>query len=371
VERITREKPGHQLSAAHLQAVIDGLEDELLVIDRDYRLVHVNQAVLKRHGKSYRAVIGRHCYDVSHGLLELCHPPRHECPITRVWETGKPSHAVHLHLYEVNGEQRKRYVDIIASPIFDSQGRVAYVVELMRDVTEAKLLEEEVQRQVQARGELLNQLFSVQEEERKRLARELHDEPMQSLAALAANLEAMTARTRDETTRAKLKSLQAVSLKTLDELHRLIYELRPVALDDFGLMTALRSLAQRELERAGIGLEFRVCGKEKRLPVKLENTLYRVVQEAVSNIVRHSRASHCTIALHFKRNSVMVHITDDGIGFDVADALTAVDRPRGLGLLGMKERIDLMNGKLEILSGRDRKGTEINITVPLAEEKTQ
>lgn len=368
VEKGIHEKACPQLSVEYLQAVIDGLEDELLVIDRDYRLVQVNQAVLKRRGKPRREVIGRHCYDVSHGLTEPCRPPRHECPITDVWETGEASHATHLHLYGQNSEQ-KRYVYIIASPIFDSEGKVVHVVELIRDVTEAKLLEEEVKRQGRARGELLNQLFSVQEEERKRLARELHDETTQSLAALTANLEVLSATAKDETTRAKLKSLQEVSLKTLDELHRLIYELRPVALDDFGLVTALRSLVRKEMERASISVEFRVCGKGKRLPIKLENTLYRVVQEAVSNIIRHSRASHCTIVLHFRRNSVSARITDDGTGFDLAEAMTTAERPRGLGLLGMRERIDLVNGKLEVITGEGRKGTEINIEIPLAEEK--
>jgi len=266
---------------------------------------------------------------------------------------------------------KKRYVDVIASPIFDCGGRVAYVVELMRDVTEAKLLEEEVQRQARVRGELLNQLFSIQEEERKRLARELHDETTQSLTALAINLETLSATVQDESARDKLKSLQVLSLKTLDELHRLIYELRPAALDDFGLVMALRSLARGELERAGIVVEFHVTGRQKRLPPRLENTLYRLVQEAVSNTVRHSGAKHGKIVLQFNKSSVAAHIADDGTGFDVTEALTTTDRPRGLGLLGMRERVSLVNGTFEIHSGKDGKGTEINIAIPLVEEKTQ
>jgi len=371
VEHTGAKKTGPEIPGDYLQAVIDGLEDELLVIDRDYRLVQVNKAVLERHGKNRGQVIGRHCYDVSHGLPELCHPPRHECPITHVWESGKTSHVTHLHLYEVNGQVKKRYVDVIASPIFDGEGQVAYVVELMRDVTEARLLEEEVHRQDQVRGELLNQLFSVQEEERKRLARELHDETTQSLTALAINLETLSASARDESLKASLKAMQALSLKTLDELHRLIYELRPAALDDFGLVAALRSLARRETGRAGTIVELRVVGREKRLLPRLENTLYRVVQEAVGNIERHSGASHGKIVLQFKKNSVALVIADDGTGFDVTEALTTTDRPRGLGLLGMRERVSLVNGTFEIHSGKNGKGTEINIAIPLVEEKVQ
>jgi two-component system sensor histidine kinase DegS len=165
--------------------------------------------------------------------------------------------------------------------------------------------------------------------------------------------------------------MQALSLKTLDELHRLIYELRPAALDDFGLVAALRSLARRETGRAGPIVELRVVGQEKRLPPRLENTLYRVVQEAVGNIVRHSGAKHGKIVLQFKKISVSVRIADDGTGFDVTEALTTTDRPRGLGLLGMRERVSLVNGTFEIHSGKDGKGTEINIEIPLVEEKTK
>jgi len=364
LEHTASKKPCHILPEQYLQAVIDGLEDELLVIDRDYRLVQVNEAVLERHGKTRAHVIGKYCYDVSRGLPELCHPPRHECPITRVWETGQTSRATHLHLYGENGESKRRYVDVIASPLFDAEGKVAYVVELIRDVTESKVLEEQSQAQDRARRELLSQLFSCQEDERKKLARELHDETTQSLTAMAVNLEALAESARDEAARSRLKSMQADAVKTLDGLHRLIYELRPIALDDFGLVSAVNSLARRELERGGIAVEFRVHGKEKRLPADVENGVYRVVQEAISNIVRHSRAGHCEIDLHFKRGSLAVRVRDDGAGFDVTEALTTTDRPRGLGLLGMRERVDLLKGKLEIVSGRDRKGTEVSIEVP-------
>jgi PAS domain S-box-containing protein len=372
-EQIGRKETEPGASGGYLQAVIDGLEDELLVIDRDFRIVQANQSVLTRHGKKREEVIGQYCYDISHGLSEACHPPHHECPITRVWETGKPYQTTHLHLYEINGAKKERYLDIIASPIFDTEGKVVFVVELMRDVTEAKLLDmenarlhQELEKHDQVRGELLNQVFSIQEEERKRIARELHDETSQSLAALAASLEAITATLPEKETslKARLKSLQTVALRALDEMRRLMYELRPTLLDDFGLVAAIRFLAERELKPAGITTRFKVNGKEKRLAPKLENTLFRVIQEALNNIARHSHANRSGITLTFRRRSVGVRITDNGNGFDVKEAVSARDRPRGLGLLGMRERVGLVNGVLT-LESEPGQGTEITIEIPL------
>jgi len=128
-------------SSDYSQAIINSLEDELMVIDRNYRIIQANEAVLTRHGKSRQEVIGKYCYDISHGLPELCRPPHHECPLKAALETGKPARATHTHIYYVRGEKQRRYLDIIASPITDSQGNVTAVVELMRDVTETKEME--------------------------------------------------------------------------------------------------------------------------------------------------------------------------------------------------------------------------------------
>ncbi|MFQ5997628.1 MAG: PAS domain-containing protein, partial [Dehalococcoidales bacterium] len=176
-------RKGYPNNGEYLQAIINSLEDELMVIDRDYRVVQTNEAVLKRHGKANEEVIGRYCYGVSHGLSEHCRPPHHECPVKAVWETGKPARVTHLHTYDVNNEKQERYLDIIASPILDGQGKIIAVAELMRDTTETKKMElkitklhQELKNRDEIRGELLNEILSIQEEERKRIARELHDE---------------------------------------------------------------------------------------------------------------------------------------------------------------------------------------------------
>jgi two-component system sensor histidine kinase DegS len=167
-----------------------------------------------------------------------------------------------------------------------------------------------------------------------------------------------------EKVRMRIKKSQDLSISILDEINKLIYEFRPSLLDDLGLVAAARWLAGNNLETAGIKVDFKTVGKEKRLPSQLETTLFRVIQEAVTNITRHAGAKNTSISLQFKRSMIRVSIKDDGKGFDVEEAITSRDRPRGLGLLGMKERVELAKGTLSIRS-RAGYGTQISIEIPL------
>jgi len=363
----------HEQYVNYLKSIINSLEDELLIVDRNYRIIDANDMLLLRRRKSRQEVVGQYCYKISHGQSKPCRSPYHECPVELVWETGKPNQVTHIHAYDTGGKKQKRYLDIIASPIIDNQGNTAAVIELMRDVTEAKKMElkiaklhEKLQEKDEIRGELLRQIFSIQEEERKRIARELHDETSQTLASLAANLEAVASMLPNNVERAKaeLGKVQTLSIDILDEMHKLIYELRPSLLDDFGLAAAARCLAGNNLGEAAIEVNFKITGRERRMSSQLETTLFRVIQEAINNIIKHACAKNVIISLDFKKHAIRVHIQDDGRGFDVQEARSTKDRPRGLGLLGMKERVELINGKLTIRSHPGGNGTEINIEIP-------
>ena len=119
---------------------------------------------------------------------------------------------------------------------------------------------------------------------------------------------------------------------------------------------------------AGVGVNFKTIGRKRRLSPRLETTLFRVIQEAVYNTVKHAHAKNVSISLHFQKSVIRVHIRDDGGGFDVDEAISSKDRPRGLGLLGMKERVELVNGTLNIRSHPGGDGTEIDIEIPLSWE---
>jgi len=226
-------------------------------------------------------------------------------------------------------------------------------------------LNQDIKQKDEMRGELLREMYSIQEEERRRISRELHDETSQVLASLTANLEAaseMLPANSHNRVKSILKKAQTLSVNILDETHRLIYELRPILLDDLGLLPALRWLVDNSLRASGIEVDFQTVGRERRLSSPLETTVFRVTQETASNIIRHAHAHKAVIRLHFKKNSVRVHIKEDGIGFDVEEAISSKNRPRGLGLLGMKERVELFQGTFVIRSGKT--GTEITIEIP-------
>jgi signal transduction histidine kinase len=241
-------------------------------------------------------------------------------------------------------------------------GQIATALENVR-------LHEEVQRKDEMRRELLREVLAMQEEDRKRIARELHDETSQVLAGLTANLEAIAGMLPDGDGKAVrlVKKTEDLSVKILDEIHRLIYELRPSLLDDMGLVSAARWLAENNLEPAGVAVEFRTVGKARRLAPDLEVTLFRVIQEAMNNITRHAGARKARVVLNFRKASIVVQVSDDGRGFDVDEAINAKDRPRGLGLLGMRERVELVNGTIDIRS-EPGGGTLIEVKIPIREE---
>ncbi len=131
-----------------------------------------------------------------------------------------------------------------------------------------------------------------------------------------------------------------------------------------GLVAAVSSLVDSHLKVAGVKVSFKITGKVRRLPPPLETALFRVIQEAFNNIARHAHANNVGVSVRLNKESIIVHIKDDGIGFDVQEAISSKDKLRGLGLLSMRERVELMNGALVIKSSPGH-GTEITIEVPL------
>ncbi len=228
-------------------------------------------------------------------------------------------------------------------------------------------LYEEIRQKGQMRGELLVKVIAAQEAERKRIARELHDQTSQALAALAVAVETAAAQAEaGEDVSGSLARMKALAVDTLEEVHRMIFDLRPTLLDDLGLIAALRWYVETRLGEVGIRVRLEVGGEERRLAPQIETALYRVVQEAINNVVNHSGAQSCTITLVLRADSLSLTIMDDGWGFDMAELARSGDPKRGLGLMGMKERIELLRGTFAVYSGLGS-GTRITVEVPLVE----
>ena len=205
----------------------------------------------------------------------------------------------------------------------------------------------------------LRRVVEAQELERRRLARELHDETGQALTSILLGLKSLEERSKDPASRAATQELRGLVVSTLQDVRRLAVELRPSALDDFGLVAALERLAESFAEQTAISVDFQTALADERLPADVETALYRIVQESLTNVVKHARARRVSILLARKEGAVKAVVEDDGQGFDAAE-----QTGDGYGLVGMRERLALLGGRLEVESTRDA-GTTIAAEVPV------
>ncbi|MCL5026406.1 MAG: GAF domain-containing protein [Chloroflexi bacterium] len=215
------------------------------------------------------------------------------------------------------------------------------------------------------RAELLQQLMAGQEEERRRVARELHDDTSQALASLQLGLERLvTGNERPEQSRQLARQLQGVAAQALAEVHRLAVELRPSVLDDIGLVAAIQRHLQECAQHSGIVVDFACVGVEHlRLIPAAETSIYRVVQAALTNVVQHAEAQRVSVLLQRREEKLVVVIEDDGQGFDLSAAHGA-PLERRLGLAGMEERAHLIGAAFTIETTPGA-GTTVFLEVPL------
>jgi Signal transduction histidine kinase len=258
----------------------------------------------------------------------------------------------------------------------DEVGQLGCSLEAMRvalkksldDLTRSHdILEQRVEERTQELRQLLTKIVSVQEDERRRIARELHDETCQTLAALGMKLDAALSALTPETARERLTEARAFAGRTLSDIHALIYELRPSVLDDLGLFPAIRWLAEHNLTPANIAYRCEVTLPGRTLSSERETTLFRAIQEAIRNVARHSEATQVLIQVEEREHDLLVEIEDDGHGFDPASVLVPGPSGRGLGLLGMRERLSMVGGAAEVISSVDA-GTRVVLRVPFEEE---
>jgi len=208
-------------------------------------------------------------------------------------------------------------------------------------------------------------IIKAQEEERKRVAREIHDGPAQSMANIVMRAEfcLKLLDMNPEKVRDELKALQNLVRMSLMDVRKIIFDLRPMVLDDLGLAPAIKRYLAEYKEQYGIQVEFLFFGDQRRLDSSIEIALFRIIQETVTNIRKHARAKNAVVKMEILRRKVTVHIKDDGIGFDL-DKVMAKKDLEGYGLVGIRERVQLLKGKMSIKTAQGQ-GTSISISVPV------
>ena len=230
---------------------------------------------------------------------------------------------------------------------------------------ENMLLWLELKQKEEIKQMLLDKIITVQEEERKRIARELHDETSQSLTSILLGLRLIN-ESKDELERQKkVQQLREIINNTLQEVHDISWQLRPSILDKFGLIVALERYIEEYRNKNHIDIDLYINGmKNDRLPSKIEVSVYRIVQEALTNIAKYAKASNVSIIIEQSKNLLSIIIEDDGVGFNPEIILKKEPTKLNLGLLGMQERASLLGGNLQIES-EFGKGTSIYVKLPI------
>jgi signal transduction histidine kinase len=518
------------------QDVVDGIEDKLFVIDKEYHVILANLA-MKRGLPTDKPFIGKFCYEVFEGRNNPCSFPLWKCPLAKVLQSGEPATIISADRVLVTETRHGRYVKVTLHALKDSQGNINAFVEVRKDVTAERELENQILRRhhhlhalnrissatsglrdldailnialdtvleiinattggillfreqnqmlsyqvyrglsskyveqmqmslgegvagaVAQTGQpvvledvsrnprvahpdlvgmeglkgfvsvplkakdvvvgvmniashtpgqfsaddmyllnsigcqlgtaieqarlyqrlelgreryqtLLQHALKAQEEERKRLARELHDETSQALTSLTLNLQAaITKAETDDIVDAdlvgKLRKLQSLTVHTQNEIVKLMKELRPTLLDELGLPAAISRYTKDSLESLGTKVFTEFKGVEERLPLEVEVTLFRIAQGIVGNILKHAEAKNTSIRLECNARECVLDVEDDGKGFDVSKITKVDECGRGAGLFTMKERALLVGGRCSIKSQPGR-GTRIVVKVPL------
>ena len=253
-----------------------------------------------------------------------------------------------------------KWLRFTASPIKTKGGEIIGAIETLQDITEEKQLQDSMRFYVQ-------QVTRAQEDERKRIARELHDDVSPSLLLLIQRLDTVTSSTRprlSEPLRESLEDLRSQAVEALEGLRRCAQDLRPRILDDLGLVAALEWMAEDLVKNHGIDANVEVLGAERTLSAETQLLLFRIAQEASSNIRRHAEASRVVVKLEFEENNVKLSISDNGKGFEVPESIGDLTSAGRLGIMGMFERARLLRGTLDIKSELG-KGTEVVAELPL------
>jgi len=241
--------------------------------------------------------------------------------------------------------------------IKDSVGGISEVQHLQLELTE---MSRKVKAAQEGLHDYIGAITSAQEEERTRLARELHDDTIQAVIALKQRVQLAQKSIKDQNGKQSLNELETLAEQTIENLRRLTRALRPIYLEDLGLVTALEMLAREMSQNNKLVVGFQKAGQERRLAREVELSLYRIAQETLNNVVKHSKATHADLKIAFETSEIQMEVSDNGDGFTVPNSPTEFAPSGHFGLLGVHERADLIGARLEIESALGR-GTRLKV----------
>ena len=343
-----------QKQKALLDELFEQAPQAVALLGVDHRILRVNQEFSRVFGYSSQEALGQRISELIAGEE------------AREEEQKYADSVAQGRRVDAEGVRRRKdgsslYVSMVRVPVRLPNRQVA-IYAIYRDISEHKQAEAALRQTNERLQKLSRRLFQVQEEERRHLARELHDQMGQALTAAKLNLQAAQRRLEERDLIARTLDDGIAALETLlEQVRQISLDLRPPLLDDLGLVPALRWYLDQQAQRAGLRIEFFADPALERMSPEIETACFRVAQEGLTNVVRHARAQTVNVELHRTPEALHLVVRDDGIGFDV---MTAEQQGVSLGLLGMRERVTLLGGEMDCKSAPGR-GTEIHAFFPM------
>lgn len=333
--------------------VMEALPFYVMLVDGRHHILQANGAVRKLLQMEPWEIIGEYCPKLIHGVSE----PWYACPLE---EAVKKGQAVEREAFDENSGRWMR------SAIYPTAGKTAdggkIFFHMVFDITDYKQAEEQLRTSREQLRDLSRHLESVREEERTKLAREIHDELGQLLTGLKMDMSWLTKRLaeRDRSLIDKIKTMNELVDQSVETVKRISSELRPGVLDYLGLAAAIEWEAQELKKHTGIRFEFKANPEEIVLDRDLSTAIFRICQEALTNVLRYANASKVKISLKEERGKITLIVRDNGKGIDKKK----VSDPKAFGLIGMRERARSWGGKVDI-KGTPGKGTAVLVTIPI------
>ncbi len=340
-------------SARDYRNLFENANDAIWFHDLDGRILAANKASAELNGWPIDDFLGRNVKGfMDDEMLRLAKE------VKRKLLSGEPfQQPYEQQIVNKYGEKKTIMVNSSLMTIDDNPVGFQHIA---RDISEERRMQNNLRF-------YLNQITQVQEEERKRIARELHDDTAQALFAISRQMDNFI---RDnvgltQQQRGMLQDIRKRLGVTLQGIRRFSQDLRPSIIDDLGLLPALKWLIKQKSEETGLDIQLQITGKEQRILPEKELIIFRIVQEALNNISKHARATQAGVAIDFSNTRVDVTVSDNGIGFDLPESVGDLSHSGKLGLLGMQERVTLLSGTLKI-SSEQGKGTIVNVNVPVS-----
>ena len=337
--------------------ILDALPFYVMLIDEHHHILKANRAVQAQLGLKPEDIIGKYCPEVVHGLSE----PWYACPLE---EAVRNRQAVEREALDQKSGRWIRSAIYPTGKLTPDGSRILF--HMVSDITDRKQAEEQLQASHEQLRSLSAHLESVREEERKSMAREIHDELGQILTALKIDLSSLTEGSTEEQQLllGKVKSMSELIDMAIETVKRISMELRPPILDDLGIAVALEWQAEEFSKRTQIKCEFSSKPKDIVLDPDRSTAIFRIFQEALTNVARHSNASKVKAVLTKETEKIVLTVKDNGKGIEKKQ----IGDPKAFGIIGMRERARFLGGEVRVNSAPGR-GTSITVSIPLTKQE--